>query len=244
VRARTTLGSFGQARRAEVMIAASLLFAVLTVAAMLAYPGGAKFDHTSGGYLFFQNFFSDLGATKTYSGRSNTTSHVLFIIALVGVGLAMIGFSTTWRTIVSRRGAGRDFGRVSQATAILSGIGFIGIAVTPWDKVLDAHNAFVKLAFGVLLVFILSMLALQLRNGWPGVFVAVNVLYLIVLAIYVLVLFVGPGLGTVSGLKFQVAAQKIIVYSSILNIAVQASGIRREARASASVSKQPPRRRY
>jgi hypothetical membrane protein len=101
------------------MIAAALLFAVLTVAAMLVYPGGALYDLHSGGYRFFQNFFSDLGATRTYSGHSNTTAHALFIIALGCVGLAMIGFSTTWRTIAARRDAGRGFGRVAQAAAIV-----------------------------------------------------------------------------------------------------------------------------
>ncbi len=60
------------------------------------------------------------------------------------------------------------------------------------------------------------------------------------LAIYVLVLFAGPGLGTQSGLEFQVAAQKVIVYGSILNIGVQAAGIRREARrASARRGREP-----
>lgn len=225
------------------MLAASALFVVLSVAAMLAYPGGALYDHGSHGYLFFQNFFSDLGATKTYAGHSNTTSHVLFIIALVGVGLATIAFSTTWRVIADRRGVGRGFGGVAQAAAIVSGLGFIGVAITPWDRVLDAHNAFVKLAFGVLLVFILCLLSLQLRNGWPTAFVAANVAYVIVLAVYVLILFVGPGFGTRSGLEFQVAAQKIIVYGSILNIAVQAAGIRREAArspAAGSTHRRPP----
>jgi hypothetical protein len=160
----------------------------------------------------------------------------------VGVGLATIGFSTTWRVIADRRGAGRGFGGVAQAAAIVSGLGFIGIAITPWDRVLDAHNAFVKVAFGVLLIFILCTLALQLRNGWPTVFVAVNVIYLIVLAIYVLVLFAGPGLGTESGLKFQVAAQKIIVYSSVLNIGLQAAGVRREARRAVGAPKPGTRR--
>jgi hypothetical protein len=50
----------------------------------------------------------------------------------------------------------------------------------------------------------------------------------------VLVLFAGPGLGTKAGLEFQVAAQKIVVYTSILNLAVQAIGIRREALATAT----------
>ena len=236
------MNAFGQARRAEFLMAASALFVVLTVAAMASYPGGAFYDHKSHGYLFFQNFFSDLGATKTYSGHGNTTSHVLFIVALVGVGLATIGFSTTWRVIAARGDAGRGFGRVAQAAAIVSGLGFVGIAITPWDRVLDAHNAFVKLTFGVLLVFILTLLSLQLRNGWPAVFVGLNVTNLIVLAIYVLVLFAGPGLGTKNGLEFQVAAQKIIVYCSILNFGLQAAGIRREARRSTVVPRAGTRR--
>jgi hypothetical membrane protein len=234
VRAKTIAGSLGQARRAEILIAAAALFAVLTAAAMLAYPGGAKYDHASTGYLFFQNFFSDLGATKTYTGLRNTTSHVLFSVAAVSVGVAMILFSTTWRTVAARRGEGRAFGVIAQVAAIVSGVGFIGVAVTPWDRVLDAHNAFVQLAFGVLLVYVLCLLALQLRNAWPPAYVGVNVLYLIVLALYVLVLFAGPGLDTKSGFEFQVAAQKIVVYTSIVNLAVQAVGIRREALATAA----------
>jgi hypothetical protein len=229
VRAKTTVGWPGQARRAELLVAAACVFLVLTTGAMLAYPGGAKYALSSNGYRFFGNFFSDLGATKTYSGRSNTTAHVLFIVAAVSVGIALIGFSSTWRTIAARRGEGRAFGRVAQAAAIVSGAGFIGVAATPWDRVLDAHNAFVQLAFGVLLVFVLCLLALQVRNAWPPGFVALNAVYLIVLALYVLVLFAGPGLDTKSGLEFQVAAQKVIVYASILNLAAQAAGIRREA---------------
>lgn len=211
-------------------MAAAAAFVGLTAVAMAAYPGGAKYDHRAGGYLFFQNFFSDLGATRTYSGRSNTTSHVLFGIALVGLGLALIAFSTTWRTIHARAGQGRGFGSIAQVAGVVSGIGFVGVAVTPWDRVLDAHNAFVQLGFGVLLVFMLSILALQARNGWPWPYVASNVVYLFVLGIYVVVLFAGPGLDTKSGLEFQVAAQKVIVYTSIANVAVQALGIRREAR--------------
>jgi hypothetical membrane protein len=231
VRAKWTVEWPGQARRAELLLAAATVFLALTTAAMLAYPGGAKYALHSNGYRFFQNFFSDLGATETYSGRSNTTSHILFLTAAACVGLAMIGFATTWRTVAARRGEGLRFGAVAQVAAMVSGVGFVGVAVTPWDRVLDAHNAFVQLAFGVLLVFVLCLLALQVRNGWPPAFVALNVLYLIVLVVYVLVLFAGPGLGTKSGFEFQVAAQKVIVYSSILNLGAQAAGIRREARA-------------
>ncbi len=80
----------------------------------------------------------------------------------------------------------------------MSGLGFIGVGLTPWDRVLDAHNAFVQLAFGVLLVFVLCLLSLQLRNAWPPAVRRRERRHLIVLALYVLVLFAGPGLGTKS----------------------------------------------
>ena len=49
MRATATPGLPGQARRAELLMAAAVLFVVLTVAAMLAYPGGAKYHHSSTG---------------------------------------------------------------------------------------------------------------------------------------------------------------------------------------------------
>ena len=214
--------------RAGLLLYASAQFAVLTVLAMFAYPGGAKFDLDSDGYRFFENFFSDLGATETYSGRSNTLSHVLFSIALGSVGLAFLAFAPTWRAIAARRGAARRVGLAAQVFTLISGAGFIGIAATPWDHFLDAHNGFVRLAFALLLAYIVCLTVVQLANGWPRFFVVVNVVFLVVLLAYVVVLFAGPGLDTLSGLRLQVAAQKIIVYSSMLALALQAAGILRE----------------
>lgn len=208
--------------RAGFLLYAAAQFVVLTIIAMLVYPGGAQFDRGSDGYLFFQNFFSDLGATVTYSGLSNTTSHVLFGIALGTVGVALMLFSTSWKVVVARRQAGRAFGTASQVLAIIAGVGFIGIAATPWDRVLDAHNLFVQIAFGFLLAYVVCLIVIQIRNDWSRVFIGVNLAYLVVLVAYVVILFGGPGLEEKDGFEFQVAAQKIIVYTSILNLALQA----------------------
>ncbi len=214
--------------RATFLVYAAVQFVVLTVVAMLVYPGGAKFDLDSNSYLFLGNFFSDLGATKTYSGRGNTASHALFSVALATVGLALMMFSTAWGSIFERRNRGRMAGRASQVLAIASGLGFIGIAATPWDRVLDAHNTFVRIAFGLLLAYLLCLTALQALNHWPRGFVVLNAVYLFVLAAYVVILFGGPTLETRDGLELQVAAQKIIVYTSIANLGLQALGVRRE----------------
>lgn len=226
-----TKGSFaGEAWRATVLLYASVQFLVLTAIAMLIYPGGAYYENGSNGYLFLSNFFSDLGATVTPSGRPNLASHILFLVALASVGVALILASSNWRVIVARHQAAQAAGWATQALEVIAGLGFIGIAATPWNLVLDAHNAFVKAAFGFLLLYDLCLLIIQLRNGWPAIYTAANAVYLLLLLAYVGILFAGPRVDTKSGLEFQVLAQKIIVYASVVNLGLQALSIRREAR--------------
>lgn len=218
-----------QAWRALVLIYASVQFVVLTAVAMLVYPGGAVYELEASRYLFLRNFFSDLGATTTPSGRPNLASHVLFAIALGSVGLALVLASSNWKVIVAKGQAARAAGVASQVVEIVAGLGFIGIAATPWNLVLDAHNGFVRAAFGFLLAYDLCLLVIQLRNGWSSAYTAANAVYLLLLLAYVGILFFGPGLDTKIGLEFQVAAQKIIVYASVINLGLQAVSVRREA---------------
>jgi hypothetical protein len=220
----------GQAWRALVLIYASIQFVALTAIAMLVYPGGAVYQLDTNRYLFLRNFFSDLGATITPSGRPNFVSHVLFGVALGSVGLALILASSNWKVIVARGGAARTAGVASQIVEVAAGLGFIGIAATPWNLVLDAHNGFVRLAFGFLLVYDLCLLMIQISNRWTAAYTAVNAIYLLILLAYVGILFFGPRVDTKSGLEFQVAAQKIIVYASVVNLGLQAVSVHRAAR--------------
>ena len=155
---KTESGLRGQAWRASLLIYSSVQFLLLAAIAMLVYPGGAVYELAAGRYLFFRNFFSDLGATSTPSGRPNLASHILFVIALGTVGIALILASSNWRVIAARRRIAQAAGWASQAFEIIAGLGFIGIAVTPWNLVLDAHNGFVRAAFSFLLAYGLSLL--------------------------------------------------------------------------------------
>jgi hypothetical protein len=221
-------GLQGHAWRALVLIYASVQFLLLTALAMLVYPGGAVYEANASRYLFFRNFFSDLGATITPSGRPNLASHILFAIALGSVGLALILASANWK-VIARRQKSRSAGWASQAFEIVAGLGFIGIAATPWNLVLDAHNGFVRTAFAFLLAYDLCLLLIQLRNRWPAAYTAANAVYLLLLIAYVAILFFGPRLDTKSGLEFQVGAQKIIVYASVINLGLQAVSVHFEA---------------
>jgi hypothetical protein len=223
-------GLRGQAWRATVLTYACVQFLVLTAVAMLVYPGGAVYEPDANHYLFFRNSFSDLGATRTPSGHPNLSSNLLFLLALSSIGIALILASSNWKVIVARRQAAKAAGFASQALETIAGLGFIGIAITPWDLVLNAHNVLVRAAFSFLFAYDLCVLVIQLRNRWSPSYTIGNAIYLVLLLGYVGILFFGPRLDTKSGLEFQVAAQKIIVYASAVNLGLQARSVRREAR--------------
>jgi hypothetical protein len=210
------------------LLYASAQFVVLTFGAMLVYPGSAMYQPNSTHYLFFQNFFSDLGRTVTPE-HGNLFSMLLFGVALISIAVALAAASPIWKRVISRSGRAMFFGHAAQVLSVLSAICYAGIAVTPWNLALNTHMLFVQGAFTLLLGFVLCLTVLQIQNRWPIRYIVSNAIYIVVLTAYVFVLFHGPNLLTFRGLVFQVAAQKVIVYVSILNLAYQALGVRNAA---------------
>jgi len=206
------------------MFAASLIFVLMTVGAMYFYPGGTYTNPQTKGYSFTMNFFSDLGITETYSQMSNYISMVMFIISMTGVGIALFFFGANGDIFFSVRYRGKLVLETSKIVAGAAGILFIGIALTPADRVLDMHIFFVKSAFSMLLLYILLITVLQTINKWDKLYVYINYLYFLILCAYLYILFNGPDFNTPSGLMFNVISQKIIVYVSIVNIGIQAAG--------------------
>ena len=60
-----------------------LVFVLLMVASMWAYPGGDQFDLEHDGHRFFHNFVCDLFETEALNGRPNTLGAVLSGLAVV-----------------------------------------------------------------------------------------------------------------------------------------------------------------
>ncbi len=212
----------GFARAFRFVIWASGAFFVLTIAAMLLYPGGRVADVNSRGYAFFSNFFSDLGQTRTYGGHANLPSMVLFCIALVAIGAGIAVFFSAFARFFTGTRAGRTFSVGATICAVVAGACFWGVAATPWNLYLQAHNDFVQWAFrAFLLAVILSGIACAITPSMRR-FVYVFAAFALVLAAYIAILTVGPAAGTPSGALIQATAQKVIVYASMLTICVQA----------------------
>jgi len=215
------------AQGASAVLVACVTFVVLTALAMLEYPGGSLHVPGTHHYVFSENFLGDLGVTKTAAGFSNTSSCVLFVIAMTCVGISLIAFAGSWHAIAESRGIPVRTAWVYKWGATGSGVCFVGVGLTPWNLLPTAHNVLAWAGFALLVLFVIALLDVQRLNRWPKRYMLANLFYLAIMATYVLILVSGQATSTHSGLVFQVAAQKITVYSSILNLGYQAYGIRK-----------------
>jgi hypothetical protein len=193
------------------------------VAAMLVYPGGTYLEHSGsgGGYRFFHNFFSDLGATVAFNGQPNRIGALLFVVSLVVLVIGMGGILVGLGKVYSRSPSAVPFVWLATLVGVFVCASFIGVAVTPENHVRSVHVLFTKLAFrafpGVPL-----FLALAARRSArrPQVMVA-WVTMLVLLIAYVAVLDFGPRASTPNGLVVQVTAQKIVAVGAVLLLVYQ-----------------------
>jgi hypothetical protein len=213
-------------RRAAVLRYAAIQFVVLSVCAMAAYAGGTWFDPRTPHYLVTANFLSDLGATRAFSGRSNYISAALFVVAVVTVGVALIGFAWCWREIAFARGRARIAGHASAVLATASGVAFIALAFAPVNVALNVHNTFTIAAFALLTAYVATLTFVMVRNGIGGVRLAVNLAYLALITGYVVVV-LRVSWAPPHGHEVQVVAQKLAVYGSMLHAIYLTTSMRR-----------------
>ena len=116
---------------------ATILFIVLQIIGMGAYPGGTMHDETTTGYSFTQNFFSDMGVYEARNGDPNYLSMIIFAFSL-----ALVGITFTIYYIVMPQVFGND--RLNYGLSIIGtifafggSICLIGTGLTPSDLALD-----------------------------------------------------------------------------------------------------------
>jgi hypothetical protein len=98
----------------------------------------------------------------------------------------------------------------------------VGVAFTPWDLYLAPRDHFVMWAFRTFLGAVLIYgVAILRERTLPKQFAVTFLAFAILLASYVLLLAFGPSPKAASGLRIQVAGQKIIVYASVLTVLIQ-----------------------
>ncbi len=206
-------------------IYALLQFLLFTAIAMLLYPGGTKTDHDTIGYDFLNNFFSDLGRTLTFKGEEKKASFYLFTTGLISTGFSTIALFILFPALFKIKQISRKLSFGAAAGGIISGIAYIGIALTPWDILLQPHLFFVRLAFtSFLFITAFSIAAIYTDPFYPKIYGAVFIIFGIILTGYLYLLFFGPKLDSAEGVHIQASAQKIVVYSEIVCMLIQSFG--------------------
>ena len=86
-------------------IIGAIQFIIIPIIAMFFYGGGTAWDPAAEGYIFWQNFFSDLGRTFAYNSVENAISSLLFngSLGLFGVALVLL-YSASFRLFSSLLG--------------------------------------------------------------------------------------------------------------------------------------------
>jgi hypothetical protein len=207
-------------------IYALLQFLLFSAIAMFMYPGGTKADHETIGYDFLNNFFSDLGRTLTFKGGEKKASFYLFTIGLITAGFSTVSYFILFPTLFKIKQISRKLSYGAAAAGIISGIAYIGIALTPWDLFLPPHFLFVRIAFiSFLFITAFSIAAIYKNPDYPKIYGVVFIIFGIILTGYLYVLFFGPSFNTPEGLRIQATSQKIVVYSEIICMLVQSHGM-------------------
>ena len=201
------------------------VFVVLTLIAMLVYPGGSSSVPAQPGYSFSRNFFSDLGMRQAHNGQPNPVAGALFFSALVLAGLTLALFFVRFRLFFLATRRSQVLSLIGALLGIGAGISFIGVAFTPVDVYMEAHVQFVMWAFRLFPLAVLCFTLLMfntdaLPRGYGYVFLG----FFGLLVAYYLLLTNGPGYETANGLVIQALGQKVIVYASILSTLIVSLG--------------------
>ncbi|MFX1388430.1 MAG: hypothetical protein ACFE9Z_00020 [Promethearchaeota archaeon] len=191
----------------------SIQFIVITIIAMIFYTGGTYLDPSTTHYIFWYNYFSDLGRVISHSGLSNQISFILFSITLSLWGISQTVFYIAFPFFFKNNQTPRLLSIIASFFGIFSGVFFVGIAFTPTDIVQLLHDFFVFLGFAsVFFSICFYSITLFIERSYPNSYAFVLIIASTILGIYYIILFVIPNTGTLIELFIYVIGQKIIIY--------------------------------
>lgn len=210
-------------------IFAGIQYVVLTIVAMLIYPGSTHRNNETVGYVFSENFLSDLGRTKVFDGTSNLIGAGMYFWVLLSVGASSILLFTILRYLFREKRWVKYLSYLMVAAGVFAGVGLVGIGCAPADLIRDIHIFFVYWSFVFLLAsLLLLMICIYGTPRFPNKYAHLLLFSNLVLAVYVWLLFYGPNPYTTDeGLMIQVVGQKIIVYLLIISLTIQAYGAKK-----------------
>ena len=196
----------------------AITVALIIISGVL-YPGGNIADNSAPGYSFSRNFLSDLGGTVAINGRSHRLGAMIFAGALIISVLVLAGLFVGTIRVLSSEPRAVLFARLAAVAGALTCIGYIGVALAPIDRGHDLHMLTTMVAnrsFPVAAAFLAIGTSRDPRFrsratvGWVAL--------LCVLAIFIAIGHLGPGVDTTRGLIIQVLTQKAMAAGVLISL--------------------------
>jgi len=183
-----------------------LQFLIFSTIAMFNYSGGTSWNKSAEGYTFWHNVMSDLGRTVSYSGISNTFSSTIFNTSLIffGISIIIIYLSMEKRLLLTDK-----FIFFITIFGIISGIGIIGVGLTPDDILSDEHMIAVWIwILSLSTVLILIIISKIINHSYDSLF------YLSFVLLFAVCIHIGQGLLEMWS-PIVATTQKIVVYLNV-----------------------------
>lgn len=207
------------------MMFGSIQFSILSFIAMLFYQGGTITNPNIPGYSFFHNFFSDLGRTKAWSGKSNVISYVIFTITLTIFGISFLLYFITMPYFFVERKLEKYLSIIGSILAIITGISLVGVAFTPYDVYPSAHFNFVRIAFlSLLLAMAIYTITTFLNKEYPIQYTIIFLLFSLLIGVYIILMLRFPDVSKNEILMFQATSQKIVIYTWTISFLFESYG--------------------
>ena len=203
----------------------AIQFLLLTSVAMWVYPGGTIHQPELESYSFLNNYFSDLGRTRTFDRESNQLCHYLFKTTLTISGITLILFFLAAPFLFSN-GASKLLATLAALLGIAAGLCYIGIGWVPWNERYWGHTWFVQNGFFAFLgMAFFYILAIFIDEHYPNRYGYAFLIFALVLAVQIVIMLFGPrAYRNSEALFLQAVAQKVVVYAEILVMIYQAKG--------------------
>jgi hypothetical protein len=163
-----------------ISVIGALQFIVVTIIAMILYPGG---------YSFFGYTFSYLGFEySATTGADNTVPRVLFIITCTIAGASLIPFWVIIPTLFTEKKRTKYLSLLGTICGVVSPPFLVLLAIIPGDTYFTEHiiatNIFFFLFAAAILIY---SIAIFFNEDYQNIYAYVGIVFAIIIVLYVFV---------------------------------------------------------
>ena len=183
-------------------IVAGIQFIILTIVAMLIYPGG---------YSFWDNFFSHLGHTVSYNnGQPSIPSYIIFASTCTITAILLIPFWCALTTMFRKTTLERYLSFIGTLLGLFSCPNLALLAILPGNLLFEPHIFTTRLFFmSFAAAILIYSIAIIFNREYENYYAIIGFIISVIILLYVFIFL------------YNAAFQKVTVYLLVIWGAIQ-----------------------